>query len=685
VGFFLILNGKHIMSDPILITSALPYANGSIHLGHLVEYIMTDIYVRFLKMTGQDAVYMCADDTHGTPIEVNARRAGITPEALIGRYYEEHQRDFADFDIAFDCFYHTNSEENRRHSEYIFEQLRDQGHIVKRPVAQYFCETDSRFLPDRFIRGTCPNPACRAEDQYGDVCEVCGTTYNPTDLQDPRCALCGNAPVIRESDHYFFTLADYTAFLQEWVNTPDRLHPETRRFLQNWLDDGLRDWDVSRDGPYFGFKIPGEDNKYFYVWLDAPVGYVATTEKFCRETGRDFDAYWHNPDAKIYHVIGKDIVYFHTLFWPAMLKGAGYTLPSRVIVHGFLTVNGEKMSKTRGTFVNARTYLNHLDPQYLRYYYGAKLNGQPDDLDMNLEDFVNRVNADLINKIANLVSRAVPFVHRNFDGRIGALPDAVQPIISDIQARVPPIREHYEKLEFNRAVQEIVAIAEIANKYFQDAVPWDVVKTDRDAAQGICTFAINCCRTIATLIKPVLPKYAADVATILRAPAVSFDAAASFDLTDHELGPFERLVERVDPKRVEAMIEDSRESLASQPAAKPAPELEALEPEITIDEFAKIDLRVATVLEAETVEGADKLLRLQVDLGHERRTVFAGIRESYEPQDLVGKQVIVVANLKPRKTRFGVSQGMILAAGPDGANVVVAEFAKLRQPGERVR
>ncbi len=647
---------------------------------------MTDIYVRFLKMTGQDVVYMCADDTHGTPIEVNARRAGITPEELIGRYYDEHQRDFADFGIAFDCFYHTNSEENRRHSEYIFEQLRDQGHITKRPVAQYFCETDGRFLPDRFIRGTCPNPACRAEDQYGDVCEVCGTTYNPTDLHDPRCALCGNTPVIRESDHYFFTLGEYTEFLQEWVNTPDRLNPETRRFLQNWLDEGLRDWDVSRDGPYFGFKIPGEENKYFYVWLDAPVGYVATTEKFCRDTGRDFDAYWHNPNAKIYHVIGKDIVYFHTLFWPAMLKGAGYTLPSRVFVHGFLTVNGEKMSKTRGTFVNARTYLNHLDPQYLRYYYAAKINGQPDDLDMNLEDFVNRVNADLINKIANLVSRAVPFVHRNFDGHISTLPDAVQPIIRDIQARIPQIREYYEQLAFNRAVQEIVAIAEIANKYFQDAAPWDVVKTDRDAAQAICTFGVNCCRTIATLIKPVLPKYAADVETILRVPAVGFDEAASFDLANHEIGPFERLAERVDPKRVEAMVEDSRESLSEPPPeAEPAPDIEALEPEITIDEFAKIDLRVATVLEAETVEGANKLLRLHVDLGNETRTVFAGIRESYEPQDLVGKQVIVVANLKPRRMRFGVSQGMVLAAGPDGANVVVAEFAKPRQAGERVR
>ena len=673
------------MADPILITSALPYANGSIHLGHLVEYIQTDILVRFLKMTGQDAVYMCADDTHGTPIEVNARRAGITPEELIGRYYEEHQRDFADFDIAFDCFHSTNSEENRRHSEYIFEQLRQQGHIVVRPVAQYYCEPDGRFLPDRFIRGTCPNPTCRATDQYGDVCEVCGTTYNPTDLEEPRCAICGTPPVIRESDHYFFTLGEYESFLRDWVDTPGRVGPETRRFLESWLNEGLRDWDISRDGPYFGFKIPGEDNKYFYVWLDAPVGYIATTERFCQETGRDFDAYWHNPDAKIYHIIGKDIVYFHTLFWPAMLKGAGYTLPSKVLVHGFLTVNGERMSKSRGTFVNARTYLDHLDPQYLRYYYAAKLNGSQDDLDLSLEDFINRVNADLVNNIANLVSRVVPFVNRQFEGRIGPLSAEVQPLIDDIRSRLPRIREHYERLEFNRAVQEIVAISDIGNKYLQDAAPWEVIKQDRQAAQAICTFAVNCCRTVANLIKPVLPRYAADVEAMLQAPSVAFDDAASFDLENHAIGAFERLAERVDPKRVEAMMAASAEELASQPSGEPAVVVENIEPEITIDDFAKVDLRVATIVQAETVEGADKLLRLRVDIGSTERTVFAGIRESYEPDDLIGKQVIVVANLKPRKMRFGVSEGMILASGPDGANVVVAEFAQPRQPGERVR
>jgi methionyl-tRNA synthetase len=673
------------MAAPILITSALPYANGSIHLGHLVEYIQTDILVRFLKMTGQDAVYMCADDTHGTPIEVNARRAGIPPEDFIAHYYVEHQRDFADFHIAFDCFYSTNSPENRQHSEYIFERLRQQGHIVTRPVAQYYCEQDARFLPDRFIRGTCPNPKCRATEQYGDVCEVCGITYNPTDLQDPHCAICGSTPVIRESVHYFFTLSAYESFLRDWVRTPGRLQPEMQNFIETWLNDGLRDWDVSRDGPYFGFKIPGEENKYFYVWLDAPVGYVAATEKFCRDTGRDFNAYWHNPQARIYHIIGKDIVYFHTLFWPAMLHGADYTLPSKVLVHGFLTVNGERMSKSRGTFINARTYLDHLDPQYLRYYYAAKLNGRAEDLDLNLEDFVNRVNAELVNKIANLVSRVVPFVTRQFAGRIGQLAPEVQPLIDDIRNRIPRIYEAYERLESNRAVQDIVAIAEVANKYFQDAAPWDVVKHDRQAAQAICTFAVNCCRTVAALLKPILPRYAADVESILRLPPLQFDDAARFDLQDHEVGPFQRLVERVDPQRIEAMLAASAESLEASPQTSSPVPVEALAPPISLEDFAKVDLRVATVLQAEHVEGADKLLRLRVDIGHEQRTIFAGIRQSYCPEELVGKQVIVVANLQPRKMRFGVSEGMLLAAGPDSADVVVAEFPRPRQPGERVR
>ncbi|RPJ85238.1 MAG: methionine--tRNA ligase [Acidobacteria bacterium] len=538
--------------EQILITSALPYANGSIHLGHLVEYIQTDILVRFFKLTGRDAVYMCADDTHGTPIEVKARQQGIRPEDLVSLYHEEHQKDFSDFHIKFDCFYSTNSPENQHHSELIFGRLRDRGHIVKRPVAQYYCEKDERFLPDRFIKGTCPN--CGTQDQYGDVCEACGTAYTPTDLADPHCALCGTAPVIRESVHYFFTLGAYEPFLREWVATPGRLQPEIRKFIQNWFQEGLRDWDISRDGPYFGFKIPGEENKYFYVWLDAPIGYIATTQKFCETSGRDFASYWLDSKSQIYHVIGKDIVYFHTLFWPAMLQGAGYSLPTRVLVHGFLTINGEKMSKSRGTFINARDFLHHLDPQYLRYYYAAKLSAQPDDLDLNLDDFATRVNAELINKIANLVSRVVPFVNKNFSARLRQLPPGCDTLIAEMLNRVPAVRQNYEAMEFSRAVQEIVAISDAANKYFQDSVPWDLVKTDSGAAQDVCTLALNSCRTVTALIKPILPRFAADVERILRIPELRFDDAARFDLVDHEIGPFERLVERVDPKKVKAMV-----------------------------------------------------------------------------------------------------------------------------------
>lgn len=538
--------------EKILVTSALPYANGSIHLGHLVEYIQTDILVRFLKLTGRDAVYMCADDTHGTPIEVKARQKGISPEELISYYHEEHQKDFQDFHIHFDCFYTTNSPENRYHSELIFSRLKERGHIVKRPVAQYYCPNDSRFLPDRYIKGTCPS--CGAVDQYGDVCEVCGTAYAPMDLTDPRCAICGTQPVIRESIHYFFTLGAYEPFLREWIATPGRLQPEIRNFIENWLREGLRDWDISRDGPYFGFKIPGEENKYFYVWLDAPIGYIATTQKFCEMTGRDFAGYWLESKAQIYHVIGKDIVYFHTLFWPAMLHGAGYSLPSRVMVHGFLTVNGEKMSKSRGTFINARDYLHHLDPQYLRYYYAAKLSSQPDDLDLNLDDFATRVNAELINKIANLVSRVVPFVNKNFGGRLGDLPAASDVVINEMLNRVPNIRAYYEATDFSRAVQEIVSISDTANKYFQDRAPWELLKTDSEAALGVCTLALNACRTVTAAIKPILPRFATQVERILRIPELKFDDARRFDLIGHEIGEFERLVERVDPKKIQAML-----------------------------------------------------------------------------------------------------------------------------------
>lgn len=546
--------------SPILVTSALPYANGSIHLGHLVEYIQTDILVRFYKLTGRDAIYLCADDTHGTPIEINARKMGISPEELIARFYEEHQQDFRDFQIAFDEYYTTHSPENYKHATYIFQRLKEQGHIETREVEQLYCEEDRRFLPDRYIRGTCPN--CGAPDQYGDVCEACGSTYEPTDLIEPKCALCGNPPVIRRSLHYFFRLRDFESFLRDWIAEPGRVQPEIRRYIENWISEGLRDWDISRDGPYFGFKIPGEEDKYFYVWLDAPVGYIATTEKYCQRVGRNFDEYWHNPDARIIHVIGKDIVYFHTLFWPAMLKGAGYTLPSRVIVHGFLTVNGEKMSKSRGTFITARTYLNHLDPQYLRYYYAAKLSDRPDDLDLNFDDFVYRVNAELVNKIANLVSRVVPFVRKRFEGRLGHLPSD-ETLIDEVFQKARTVLEYYEALQFNRAVESIVDIAELGNKYFQDSAPWSVFKEDPGRAQQICTLTANICAIVAALIKPVLPQYSTKVEGILNLDSLTLRDLSEITVVDHEVGPFETLVERVDPEKIDAMVRASADSYAS--------------------------------------------------------------------------------------------------------------------------
>lgn len=548
------------MPEPILITSALPYANGSIHLGHLVEYIQTDIFARFMRLTGRDAVYLCADDTHGSPIEINAWKKGITPEQLIERYYEEHLKDFRDFLIQFDEFYTTNSQENQKHAIFIFERLQERGHIRKQLVSQYFCEHDQRFLPDRYIRGTCPN--CHAENQYGDVCESCGSTYETTALIGSRCAICGQSPVIRESVHYFFRLNNFRDFLASWISTPELLQPEIRRYIENWIREGLRDWDISRDGPYFGFLIPGETNKYFYVWLDAPVGYIATTEKFCKRTGRDFDTYWHNPDSRIIHVIGKDIIYFHTLFWPAMLYGAGYSLPKRIVVHGFLTINGEKMSKSRGTFITARTYLDNLDPQYLRYYYATKLSSHPDDIDLIFDDFVYRVNSELVNKIANLVSRVVPFVEKHFAGRLGDLP-ADEVVLDIILGAIRHIRNAFEHMNFNRAVEFIVDIAEKGNKYFQEKEPWALLKGDPEQAQRVCTLAAYVCLITAILLKPIIPRYSEDVETIFRLPPLTWNDIDKIQITGHEIGPFRRLVERVDPVKIQSMLEQSATTLSS--------------------------------------------------------------------------------------------------------------------------
>ncbi len=675
------------MSKRTLITSALPYANGSIHLGHLVEYIQTDILVRFLKLTGREAYYMCADDTHGTPIELNARKQGLTPEELIARYHEEHQKDFADFHIEFDHYYSTHSPENKKHAEFIYKALKEGGHILTKEIEQLYCEHDKRFLPDRFIRGICPH--CKAPDQYGDVCENCKRTYTPSDLIEPKCALCGNTPVLKKSEHYFVKLYDFADFLKEWVSKEGRLQDSTRSFVETWLKEGLKDWDISRDGPYFGFPIPDTEDKFFYVWLDAPIGYISTTEHFAKEKGLSFDDFWHSDETEIIHVIGKDIVYFHTLFWPAMLKGAGYTLPSRVIVHGMLTVEGTKMSKTRGTFINARTYLNHLDPQYLRFYYASKLAGNDEDIDLNFEDFTNRVNADFVNKIVNLASRAIPFVHKHFGGTLGELPtdEAATTLIEEIRQLIPKIREHYESLAFHHAVRDICAIADLANKYFQDSAPWTSLKSDPDRALAICTLAVNCTRSVAALLKPVLPRYAQDIEHILNIEPLTFDDASDFSLTKHQLNPFKRLAERVQPKAIEKIIEESKKTFGqAQEEETQEEEREEIAPTINFDEFTKVDLRVALIEEAKLVKGAKKLIQLTLYIGNgERRNVFAGIRASFpNPEVLVGKQIAMVANLAPRKMRFGMSEGMVLATGPSDDKLSLAEVPPPARPGDRI-
>lgn len=644
----------------MLVTSALPYANGDIHIGHLVEYVMTDIFVRAMRMAGEDVVYMCASDSHGTPIEVNARKKGMTPEEMVAEYNRRHLEDFTAFQIHFDRYYTTHSEETRLHAERIFARLQEAGLIYKKDVEQYYCEKDARFLPDRFVKGACPR--CGAPDQYGDSCEKCGATYDPTDLKDPFCVLCREHPHRRSSVHYFVDLEKARPAIAEWVAQEGHLHPEMRNWLEvNFLKNELRPWDVSRDAPYFGFRIPGETDKYFYVWMDAPVGYIGTTQKYCSETGRDFAGYWERgADCRIVHVIGKDITYFHTLFWPAMLHHGGYNLPSRVQIHGFLTVNGEKMSKSRGTSITARTYLQHLDPQHLRFYYASKIGSGPDDLDLNLEEFVLRVNAELVNKVANLASRSISLLSKRLEGRTGALDPAAADLLAAARAKVPVIVEHYRAFEFARAVREICTLAEAANKYLQDAEPFKLVSSDPERARSILSAALAFVKGLSILLGPVLPQMKEKVEAMFGAAVPWTFSDAAFDLAPQTVGAFDRLVDRVDPAAVNAMVEETRAQFSPEPA--PGQRVPEFKPIVEIDDFAKLDLRVATVLDARRVEGSDKLIRVEVDLGREKRTIFAGLAQHVDCASLVGRQVVVLANLKPRKMRFGVSEGMILAA-----------------------
>lgn len=680
------------MTEPrkILVTSALPYANGSIHLGHMVEYIQTDIWVRFQKMRGNQAIYVCADDAHGSAIMLRAEKEGITSEQLIDNVRAEHTTDFADFLVDFDNYHSTHSPENQALSSLIYTRLRDAGHIATRPVTQYFDPDKQMFLADRFIKGTCPK--CAAEDQYGDNCEVCGATYAPTELKNPKSAISGATPVLKESLHYFFKLPDFDGMLKQWTRS-GALQESVANKIAEWLDAGLQQWDISRDAPYFGFEIPDAPGKYFYVWLDAPIGYMASFQNLCaRRPELDFDAYWaKDSSAELYHFIGKDIVNFHALFWPAMLEGAGFRKPTALNVHGYLTVNGQKMSKSRGTFIKARTYLDHLDPEYLRYYYASKLSRSVDDLDLNLEDFVQKVNSDLVGKVVNIASRCAGFIHKGNGGRLVA-ENAAPELFAEFASAAPSIAEAYENRDFARAMREIMALADRANAWIADKAPWALNKQDGKQAevQAICAAGVNLFRQLVIFLKPVLPNLAAAAEQFLNVAPLSWNDHLVL-LADHDLNPFNPLMTRIDPVKIDAMIAASKEDLAAQNAA-PAPagngELtkEPLAPEIAFDAFAAVDLRIALIEKAEFVEGADKLLRLTLDIGDAKRNVFSGIKSAYpDPSKLEGRLTLYVANLAARKMKFGVSEGMVLAAGPGGEEIYLLSPDSGAKPGQRVK
>lgn len=696
----------------IVITAALPYANGYIHLGHLVEYLQADFWSRFQNMRGNDCTYICADDTHGTPIMVKARELGITPESLIAKSWDEHTNDFAGFQVKFSHYGSTNSAENKELCEQFYHAMKAKGHIAVKEIQQLYCEHDKMFLPDRFVKGTCPK--CGAKDQYGDSCDVCSATYSPADLKDTACAICGSHPLMKPSEHIFFKLNDFKQYLTEWL--PQHTAPEISKKMMEWFNEDLRDWDISRDEPYFGFAIPGtEGKKFFYVWVDAPMGYISSTYQWCKKNGLKLEDYWKNPNTEIYHFIGKDIVYFHTLFWPALLKSADFRSPNQVFVHGHLMVNGEKMSKSKGTFIAARTYLNHLNPEYLRYYYASKLSSSVDDIDLNLEDFVLRVNSDLVGKITNLASRGAQMLNKKLDGVMSS-PDANGlDLIKWAQAKAESIAAHYEARDFGKAMNEIREIADAANKYFDEKAPWKTVDTDPVGTKQVLTTTLNLFRIIAIFLEPILPEYTAKVGRLFgpefsklsntnRKLGFTYTwSDAQHVLENIKIDEYQHLMVRIEAENVKAMVEESRkineeiaaQKKAAQKAAAPAaatntakPETASNEktPEIEFDDFMKVDLRVGKVIEAEEIKEADKLLRLKVDIGNgEIKQIIAGIKAAYSPEKLLGRQVLVCVNLKPRKMKFGMSEGMVLAAGNGGSDLFVLSPDAGAQVGQRVK
>jgi methionyl-tRNA synthetase len=677
------------MNRKLLVTSALPYANGPLHLGHLVGYIQADSWVRFQKMQGLDCVYVCGSDSHGTPIMLQAEKLGMTPEALVTKIYLEHQQDFHDFLVEFDHYDTTHSAENKTLVETIFERHVKKGNINKRVIKQAYDPVKNMFLPDRFIKGECPR--CNAKDQYGDNCEVCGATYQPTDLKNPYSVLSGAKPIEKASEHYFFKLQLFEKMLRDWTRA-GHLQTQATNKLDEWFKDGLQEWDVSRDAPYFGFKIPGEEAKYFYCWLDAPVGYISSFKNLCAKRPElNFNEYWDkNSQTELYHFIGKDIMYFHALFWPAVLSGADFRTPTTIFVNGFLTINGQKMSKSRGTFIKARTYLTHLDPEYLRYYFAAKLSDKIEDIDINFDDFAQRINSDLVGKYVNIASRCASFLEKYFGNKLSA--NLIEPTLYEkLVTAGDTIAENFTRLEFSAAIRHIMQLADSANQYIDEKKPWSTIKDPARAQEvhEVCTLGINLFRLLTIYLKPILPNTAKKIEKLLNIAPLQWQDKNT-PLLDHIINPFEPLMQRLDKKQIEEMKMAAQTDVEQTQVTPTTPTVtnSAIEPikeTITIDDFAKIDLRVAKILQAEHVEGADKLLRLELDLGSEQRQVFAGIKSAYSPEQLIGRLTVVVANLAPRQMRFGLSQGMVLAAGPGGKEIWLLSPDNGAEPGMRIK
>jgi len=669
----------------ILVTNALPYANGALHIGHMVGFMQADIWVRFQKLKGHRVTFVGGDDQHGTPIMLGAEKLSLSPQELIDQIEKGHIDDLNGFQIALDNFTGTHRVENKQLCSDLYQSLKQNGHIDVKVVKQAYDEEKGMFLPDRYVKGTCPK--CKSKDQYGDNCEVCGTTYDTTDLIDPYSVLSGKPPVERESEHFFFKVSSFDKMLTQWKNS-DALQPEIANKLSEWFEGGLIDWDISRDAPYWGFEIPDAPGKYFYVWLDAPIGYMASHKRHCESTGEDWDSVWKvGSDTELYHFIGKDIVRFHTLFWPALLHATEHRIPTGVFVHGFLTVDGAKMSKSRGTFINASTYLKHLNPEYLRYYFAAKLSAGVVDMDLNLDDFVARVNSDLVGKMVNIASRCAGFITKRFDGKL-SIAHTEPELESLFSNAATSISNRYEKREYSQAMREIMALADKANQYIDLNKPWILIKDESNLqqVQDVCTVGINAFRSLCIYLKPVLPELVKQAEGFLNIDELKWHDLQT-SLLEHKINKFKPLINRIESISITKMIEDSKQTLKAEPSIMSDSPLttDPISDEISFDDFSKIDLRVALIKDASFVEGADKLLQLTLDIGGETRNVFAGIKSAYKPEDLIGRQTVMVANLAPRKMRFGLSEGMVLAAGPGGSDLFVLSPDQGAKAGMRVK